>query len=282
MFRPVRRRVNLATAPVVDLSLVQEPFYQRDGDRFLSTESTRGPWDPGLQHGGPPSALLCRAFEELADPMQLVRLTVEMIRPIPIAPLLASTEIVRAGRKATWLAGTLRCNDRLVARATGTAIRTTELQLPQHVRPHATMAGLDTSPPYTFTFFQEPVGYHTAMEMRIERGTWGEGPVAAWMRMRVPLVAGETPSPFQRVVVAADAGNGVSITLPIDRFTVINPDLTVYLHRLPQGEWIGMDAITVPEARGVGVTESRLHDAEGPVGRALQALVVEARDAAPR
>ncbi len=255
-----------------------DAFYEPHGEELVSTELTRGPWDPRLQHGGPPSALLTRAFEKLAAPMQVVRVTVEIVRPIPIAPLSVTAAVWRAGRKVTWLAGSLACDGKEVARATATAIRTTSLELPPHPRPPATMTTPDLARPYVFpSFFVEPVGYHTAMELRLMRGQWSQGPCAGWMRMRVPLVRGEEPSPLQRVVVAADAGNGVSITLPVERFTVLNPDLTVYLYRPPRGEWIGLDSITVPEPHGVGLAETLLHDADGPIGRSLQSLVVEAR-----
>ena len=250
-------------------------FYRADGATFISTELTRGPWDTGLQHGGPPSALLCRAFEEMAGAMRVVRVTVEIIRPIPIAPLSVRAEITRRGKKVTWLAGSIECGAKEVARATATAIRSTALDLPPHPRPGPSMAGPQAARSYSLPFFGAPIGYHTGMEMRLERGDWGKGPCAAWMRMLAPLVEGEQPSPLQRVVVAADAGNGVSITLPPRRFTVLNADLTVDLHRLPRGEWIGLDAVTVPEREGIGLAESRLHDSEGPIGRALQTLVVE-------
>ncbi|MEA2378425.1 MAG: hypothetical protein QOD13_2332, partial [Thermoleophilaceae bacterium] len=55
------------------------PFYSLDGERFIPSELTRGPWDPGAQHAGPPSALLARALErcEPRDGMRIGRITVE-------------------------------------------------------------------------------------------------------------------------------------------------------------------------------------------------------------
>ena len=70
--------------------------------------------------------------------------------------------------------------------------------------------------------------------------------------MRQPLVAGEEPSPLQRVLVAADSGNGVSATLDWDRYLFINVDLTVHLHRPLDGEWVCLDSITVPEPAAPG------------------------------
>jgi hypothetical protein len=121
------------------------------------------------------------------------------------------------------------------------------------------------------------IGYHKAMELRFARGTFGTGDVAAWMRMRCDLVDGEKPSPLQRLMVAADSGNGVSMVLDWREWVFINPDLTVYLHRMPEGEWVCLEATTTPDPHGVGLAESRLHDVRGPIGRAVQSLLVDRR-----
>ena len=87
------------------------------------------------------------------------------------------------------------------------------------------------------------------------------GPAIVWMRMRHPLIAGEPPTPLQRVLVAADSGNGVSATLDWRRYLFINVDLTVQLHRLPVGEWVCLDAITIPSRPGSGSPTRRLRRA---------------------
>jgi hypothetical protein len=95
--------------------------------------------------------------------------------------------------------------------------------------------------------------------------------------MRQPLVAGEDPTPLQRVLVAADSGNGVSATLDWSRFVFINVDLTVHLQRMPAGEWVCLDAITIPEPTGIGIADTALYDERGPIGRAAQTLLVGER-----
>jgi len=131
--------------------------------------------------------------------------------------------------------------------------------------------------PFEFPFFNEPVSYHAAMETRLVRGDWGRGRVAAWMRQRMPLVAGTETSPLERVLVAADSGSGVSAAIEHKRFTAINADLSVSVHRPLEGEWVGMDCLSIYDGSGVGLADTRLHDVRGPIGRALQSLVVEAR-----
>jgi Thioesterase-like superfamily len=103
------------------------------------------------------------------------------------------------------------------------------------------------------------------------------GPAIAWFRMRVPVVAGEEPTPLQRAACAADFGNGASSALDWSRYVFVNPDLTLYLQRPPRGEWICLDARTSVDPAGVGLARSTMHDLDGPIGVAVQALFVAAR-----
>lgn len=255
-----------------------DAFFIQDKERFFSTEHTRGPWSPDLQHGGPPSALLARAIEQqLEEAFFVARLSVEFLRPVPIVPLSISVKVARAGKKVKRLDALLEADGKEVCRATAVCIRQASLPLPEVLDPPPPLP--EESAPFEMSFFTHPVGYHRAMEVRVARGSFGSGELAAWMRMRYPLVAGEDPSPLQRVLCAADSGNGVSLLLDIHRYTFINPDLTVYLHRPLVGEWICLDARTIPQPHGIGLAESRLFDTRGAIGRSLQSLVIEERGA---
>jgi hypothetical protein len=97
------------------------------------------------------------------------------------------------------------------------------------------------------------------------------------MRTRHPLVTGEEPSPLQRVLAAADSGNGVSAALDWRRWLFINVDLTVHLHRMPATEWVCLDAVTIAEPEGVGIADTAIYDERGPIGRAVQTLLVSER-----
>jgi hypothetical protein len=116
------------------------------------------------------------------------------------------------------------------------------------------------------------------MEVRFAAGSFLEpGPATAWMRMTVPLVADEEITPLTRVLTAADSGNGVSAALDFHRYVFVNADLTVSLHRHPEGEWVCLDARTMVDGAGIGLAESALHDEKGPLGRSTQSLYVAAR-----
>jgi acyl-Coa thioesterase superfamily protein/acyl-CoA thioesterase superfamily protein len=256
-----------------------ESFFEPRGDRFVATELTRGPWDPRLMHGGPPAALLGRAMEALAgDGMQIARMTVELLRPLVIGELELHATLTRPGKRVRVVTGALVAGGTEIVRASALAIRTTEIDLGEVKAPKVAVPPLPQGlTPWTFPFFVEAVGYHTAMEIRIARGEFGNGPLTAWMRMRVPLVPGEEPSGLVRTLAAADSSNGLSIALDLRHFTFLNPDLTVCLHRMPVGEWVALEAATTPQPTGIGLAESALFDREGPIGRAVQTLLVEKR-----
>jgi hypothetical protein len=114
------------------------------------------------------------------------------------------------------------------------------------------------------------------MEYRFVSGAFLEpGPATVWMRMRVPLVEGEEPTPLQRVLVAADSGNGVSAALDWRQYLFINTDLSVHLLRPPAGEWVCLDAVT--HVDGLGLSDTALWDEGGRIGRAAQTLLVRRR-----
>ena len=253
-------------------------FYQDLGDgRFASTVHTTGPWDPGSQHGGPPSALLGRALERVAprDDLVVARVTVEILGAVPVAELEVSARVARPGRSVELLEASMTAGGREVARASAWRVRrTTGAAVPS--RAAAAPALPDAAETRALEGWVE--GYLQAMEWRFAHGWLGEpGPAAAWGRMREPLVEGEEPSPLTRVLVIADSGNGVSSELDLRRWLFINPELTVHLHREAVGEWVCLDAQTTVTDGGAGLATSVLSDVHGPLGVGAQSLLVAPR-----
>jgi hypothetical protein len=265
-----------------------------EGERVQPTEQARGPWDPQALHGGAPAALMAAAFERLEPGAQLriARLGFEYLRPVPMAPLRLSARIVRPGRRVQELAGTLSADvssgvEEVVCRASALRVREIGEDVPACEQPPAigdTRGPATLPPPDTATAmrFSLDGSTHasfaaTAMEMRWLDDPKALGPGRVWMRLRHPLLAGQELTPLARLAATADFGNGVSATLPFERFLFINADLTIHLQRPPRGEWIGLDARTLLHRAGTGLAESVLHDLDGPVGRAFQTLVVQSR-----
>lgn len=256
-------------------------FFVPEGPRFVATELTRGPWSNDHQHGGPPSAIIGRAMERWGDDaaqFTVTRITVELLRPIPLGPLEVEVEPIRASRKAQRLSARLLAGGVEVARAFGLRVRITEIDLPPaRVAPHPPFGDPALLSEFVFPFFRDPVGYHTAVDIRIARGQWGHGPAAAWVRPRVPLVAGEETSPLERTLVVADAANGICPALSTDDFTFVNADLTLALFRPAVGEWIGLDSRSLVVPAGTGLVTCDVLDANGEIGHVLQSLIVDRR-----
>jgi hypothetical protein len=253
-------------------------FFAVSGSSFVSSEHTRGPWNDAHQHAGPPSALLGRAFETFAPrpDARIVRVTTEILRPIPIVPLEIDVSLARGGRNVELLEAVLVAEGREVLRARAWRMRTTATDIPASERTPMPGPERGVQTPFFPTFAD--VGYHTSMEWRFVTGGFNEpGPGSAWLRMTMPLVEGEDPSALVRALIAADSGNGVSAALDYQRYLFVNTDLTVQLYRDAVGEWLGLDSRSHVEPTGVGITETVLHDRGGPIGRALQTLFVVAR-----
>jgi hypothetical protein len=261
---------------------MEEAFYERSGgDSFVASELTRGPWDPGAQHAGPPSALLGREIEGLAgsDELQVGRVVFEILRPVPIGPVRVESRVLRPGRKVQLVEASLFGEDGELMRATAWLLRRAELDLAEGaVADEAPPAGPEQGWVPEFFPTGQDVGYHTAMELKAVAGSFLElGPATFWLRMRQPLVAGEEPTPLQRALVAADVGNGISAVLDYHDYLFINVDLTVHFERMPEGEWVCVDAVTRPQPTGVGTAESVLSDRRGRIGRAAQSLLIARR-----
>lgn len=253
------------------------------GGRFRSTGHTGGPWDPDLQHAGPPAALLARAIEQSPAPWPatVTRVTVDILGPVPVADVEVSTTVLRSGRSVELVVAELAVGGRPAARASAWRIRRTELDLPP-LPPEHDEHPEDQVPAFPGAESDLPVGwgggYLHAMEWRQAHGNWGPpGAAAVWGRMRHPLVPDEVPTGLQRVLALADSGNGVSYVLPFDKWFFINSDLTVHLAAEPLGEWLCLDARTRVDRAGFGLASSRIFDRERLVARGAQTLYIGPR-----
>lgn len=253
------------------------------GERFVATAHTVGPWTAQMQHMSPPTALLTRALARCGprEGTRLARITVEVLGPVPPGEVTVRAQVLRPGRQIELLGAQLLApgpdgTDRVVASASAWRLSTVDTSAV------AVDLGERLPPVPRATQWVRPggwvAGYVDAIEWRwLVGGLDTAGPGRVWARPRVPLVAGEETGELERYLSVADSANGVSAPLPIDRWTFLNTDLTVHLHREPVGEWVGIDAHTSIGPDGIGSCSSVLHDELGPVGRTAQILLVRPR-----
>lgn len=251
---------------------------------FEPTELTRGGWSDDAQHGSPPSGLLARAVERVPTrvPMQVVRITIDLFREVPLAPLSVHTDVVRDGRRIQVVEATLHTDETPVGHALALKIRSGEVPL---------------DPPDTDVLLPSPADlprldvrtaihaddhrfrFHTdAVEIRsIDQSFFRRGEGRSWLRLLHPVVEGETPSPFVTAATLADVANGNSTVLDVERWVYVNPDITLYLHRPPTTEWVGMVSLAYEQPTGIGMTDTVLYDERGRIGRIAQAQVLAPR-----
>jgi hypothetical protein len=251
-------------------------LYRIEDGLYVPGPLTVGPWSPDAQHGGPVAALLAGAVEDPSGGAQVVRLTVELLRPVPLRPLALRSEVVRPGKNVQLVEATLSSGETEVARGRALRIRRAPMELPvDRSGPPSPVRSEESGlgPPSS-----DRTAFAQAVELRFVKGGWDEtGPVTMWTRLLVEVVEGQEPTPLQRTAAAADFGNGVSRLLDFATHTFINPDLTVSLARAPEGEWILFDVVSRLSDEGYGQAESQIFDRTGPVGRSIQSLIVSER-----
>jgi hypothetical protein len=260
-------------------------LFEPVGDAFVPTELTRGGWSDDAQHGGPPSALLARAIERVDTlaPMQVVRMTIDLMREVPLTPLTVRTRVVREGRRIQLVEAELAARDVVVARTSALKIRTADVPLPPDDGDDDPPPPPEECPPFAWTELDPgtsdlPRYYLNAIAIRSHRGSFGRpGPGTSWFRLLQPVVAGEETSDLVRAAAIADMGNGNSQRLDGRHWLYVNPDITLYLHAPPSSEWIGMRSRAKQHRTGLGLAATELFDEHGPIGLVAQAQLIEPR-----
>jgi hypothetical protein len=270
--------------PLPSPAMAESAIFIPDGNRYVPTGLARGGWSDDAQHGGPPCGLLAHVIESVPTdhPMQTVRITVDLIRPVPMTPVTATTRIARHGRRIQLVAATIEADGVEVALARALRIRVDDVALPAApdadwtgAPPPEELEALDLShwhhedPPLT--------RYHVdAIAVRSQAASFVQmGRGLSWVRLLYPVVAGTPNSPLVKVAAISDLGNGNSMTLDPSAYLYVNPDLTLHTHRLPTGEWIGMDSLALQHSTGIGLADTLLFDATGPFGRVTQSQLIE-------
>ena len=261
-------------------------LFARESGRYVPDPVCTGPWDPGAMHGGPIAALLGRL---LADhdagegEWFLSRLTVELVRPVPLKPVTVQLEIRRPGKRVQLVDAVVHDPDGVeVVVARGLRIRHGDNGLDEGGLVHPAVP--DIPGPAELSSYSHgrdrpfDHSFMDAMDVRavVEADFVGMGPAQVWFNLLVPVMAGEAVHPLDRVITAADFPNGVSRILDPLVHQFINPDLTVSLHRYPSSEWVLLDGSSHARRGGYGMAQCALSDTDGHLGTSIQLLLVAA------
>ena len=256
-----------------------DAIFRIDGRRAITSPNAAGPWSPDMQHGSAPAGLVTWAAEAMPTPvpMHIARLTIDLMRPVPLVPLAIETEVLRQGRKIQLCEVRLKADDVLVVRATVLKIRSEVQELPAGIADAPIdVPGPEQSRVEPADFSSSP--FVSGMSLRAARGGFAHpGSSAIWYRVDRPLVEGAPISQVMRAVVASDFSNATSVALDFRHWTFLNADLTISLARQPVGDWILLDGDCYIGQDGAGLAMARLGDQRGYFGRAVQSLVIEKR-----
>jgi hypothetical protein len=210
--------------------------------------------------------------------MRVTRLSFDFAGAVAMTPITVTTSVLREGRRLQLVEAELSAGGAVAMRARVLRMRTEETGISTETL--ATPGpGPGDSIASDWSGSGPREGFATsANEIRFSSGTFDElGPAIAWFRLRRPVLDDEPPTPLQRVMAAADFGNGISRVLDFDTHLFVNPDLTVHLTRYPGGDWVQLSSVTGIEPDGIGMATSTLCDEDGPIGVAAQSLFVAAR-----
>jgi hypothetical protein len=243
-------------------------LFERDNGHYVPTEWSRGPWTPIFLHGGPPAALLAHILDAAReDPALLTsRLTIDLMRPVSFAPIRATTQVVRTGKRIRLVDAALYQDDQLVARASGLMLRRDPASpvFPPLSKVVSDPEGLEE---FDFHAPDEPC-FNRATEARLVRDAATQRIRAVWIRANVGLLPGQPLTPLEHAAAISDYTNATGSITTFGRAGFINADITLNVHRDPHGEWICLDCPGRPSQDGVAATVVVVHDTLGPLGSA--------------
>ncbi len=253
-------------------------YYRRlDPDTYESSQNTCSNWDPAIQHGSPPLALLTKAISRIVDPpLRIGRVTLDILGAIPVAPVKVRAWVDRPGRRISLLVAEMTPADRdarAVARVTAWALAATDTSDVASDR-HAPIVEGQTQP--LPEHWWGLTGYLGSVDWRRQVND-PSGAAVFWLSPRGQLVDGEEATPLDKVMLAVDSSNGVGSALDFQRFVYMNTDTMVHLHRLPVGEDFALRARASIGPDGVGVTSAEIFDRSGFIGVCAQLLLVQRR-----
>ncbi|WP_030606751.1 thioesterase family protein [Streptomyces sclerotialus] len=254
-----------------------DSYFERiDEHRYKPTPHVGGAWDPDEQHFSPLGGLIVHAVDRYLagrpdTGMVLGRIGFDILGRLATDECEVRVETVRPGRTIELIEATVLIAGRPVVRARAWLLAALDTA--------AVAGGGDDrlTPPEELTSWRMadvwPGGYIGTLDVR-PVGQPRPGRTTAWISTGVGLVAGEPASPLASFVALVDTANGIAVRQSPADWMFPNVDLTIHLHRQPEGRWTGLDTTVVFGPTGQGITSTVLHDTAGPVGHAQQILTV--------
>jgi Acyl-CoA thioesterase C-terminal domain/Acyl-CoA thioesterase N-terminal domain len=250
------------------------------GEKFVATDMVRSTWSAAIQHAAPVSSLLVRALErcEARDDTRLSRVMIDLLGAVPAeGDLWVRSRIERSGKQIELVSAEMLAlgrdgDPRPVARGSGWRLKTIDTTEVMHA-PAPPLRPLSETHSRGLADRWDR-NYVHSLDWRWLTHRKASGPGESWLTPIVDLVKGEAMTPLERLFAVADCANGIGTKLDIRKWTFMNTDLVVHVHRVPDGEWIGIRAETNYGSDGIGTTIGTLFDESGAVGAIQQSVLV--------
>ena len=263
-------------------SLSTGSYYERiDEHRYKPTVHASGAWDPDELHFSPLGGLVVHAIDHhlAGRPGQgggllLSRISYDILGRLALDECEIRVESVRPGRTIELLEAVVRVAGRPVVRARAWLLAAGDTAAvagggPERLTPPGELASWPMASLW-------PGGYIASLDVR-PLAPPRPGRTTAWISTSLDLVADEPSSPLASYIALVDTANGIAVREAPTAWMFPNVDLTLHLHRQPEGRWTGLDTTVTFGPTGQGVTSTVLHDVNGPVGHAQQMLTVRPR-----
>ncbi|MGW0683874.1 thioesterase family protein [Streptomyces sp. NPDC002754] len=251
-------------------------FERIDEHHYKPTVHASGAWDPDEMHFSPLAGLIVHALDRhLVDRpdrgLAVSRISFDILGRLALDECEIRVETIRPGRTIELLEAVALISGRTVVRARAWLLAATDTEAVAGGAgdPLPVPEGLASWPLSSVW----PGGYIDSIDVRPVSPPQ-PGRTTAWISTGLDLVAGEEAGPLASYVALVDTANGIAVRESPADWMFPNVDLTIHLHRLPEGGWTGLDTTVAFGPTGQGVTTTVLHDTTGPVGHAQQILTV--------
>lgn len=245
---------------------------------YKPTQHAQGAWNPHEQHMAVATGVLTHELSQFApqENMRIARISLDILGLIPLDDFIITTRCIRPGRTIELIESVMSSSGRDCITARAWRLLTQDT---------SAIAGLEDKEtaqhPDELPVWEEmkgwPGGFVKSVHLvaNAERRA-GKGMV--WITNNTTMVEGEPTTDLVHLLGMVDLANGIVPRLGLDvndlRWMFPNTDLQIHMHRMPKGEWLGIEAVQQYGADGIGITSAVLHDLQGPFGRSEQILTI--------
>lgn len=261
------------------MSAHSDTYFVRDGaTSFRAMPMVGGAWKTDEQHIAPALGLLAHTLEQnhwtrRSDVLLFVRASFGIVGTFPLSTAQVETRVVRPGRTVELVEASLRDDGRasviartwFLSRADTTDMAGTGFP---EMPPRSDMSRWVPADVWPSAFIENVDSFKEGVN---------PGRARTWVRSRMRLLPDEPIRAASRLLALVDIVNGVAPRKDLRELGFPNVDITAYLFRAPESDWIDFGATVGFGSAGHGLSYSIIHDEHGRIGAVSQSLMLRRR-----